>query len=874
MDVAEKQRVNGADDLLHDPTSAGELHIKEQPDSTEHITESQSITAILRERKRRGSDSDQIPEEDPDEDVEEVDEDTHSMLRIPEEEATSLIQCPPIDQCFDSWEDFHHAMDHYCIATHQPMRLRTSDSAKAVNLRAARRNSLKNPIDESIGFVKKLYLCTHGVKTKPRGKGKRPRQHYRYMGCPAMIRACISERKPGEGHGKDKYVVRVVAQINKHNHRLSEHLFKSYSESRVVIDDDLIVPLGPGKIRDESTSMNTANAIAAGVDSAAVSSSLDEQALKAAHIFQSSSLDMLSGNRIKMRAGWIGTGIMGQSMCRHLLHHGYDVTVCNRTPSKCNALQEKGARVVSNAAEVANYADIIFIMVGYPSEVHSVILDPHTGILSRMRVGGIIVDMTTNEPTFAKELYEMAKVKGVSALDAPVSGGDIGARDGALSIMVGGDVDAVYAAMPYFNLMGKNIRHMGGPGAGQHTKMVNQILIASTMVGVVEGLLYAHRCGLELNEIINVVSMGAARSWSISHLGPRIAERDFEPGFFIDHFIKDMAIALQEAQKMRLSLPGLALAHQFYIAAKAHGHGRSGIQALMIALEQLNGVQNRKSGDDVEVVFAASHLAVRRSYIPLPNLIDQNYILTQPFLHLFKMMDVSDAELAQRLVYPSSEARYHDAGSDDGRSSDIIDPARSSSHNADVKCEEEMKQASRFSQNYANRTYMASKPYPQPHGMSECSKMKLTSSWGNDSALESSTPVSKIDIIFSGLYTLATVFTVLQGFGMLMHYTPASVTLGLYTMMFGSIVILYDLKAVFYSIDLEVYVPFLGNYFGRAITMLFFAVLCGQFHEYAGWSKFVVLCDLVVAIVQGIVFFTMKTMNPLESSANHELSGL
>lgn len=226
-------------------------------------------------------------------------------------------------------------------------------------------------------------------------------------------------------------------------------------------------------------------------------------------------------------------------------------------------------------------------MVGFPSEVHSVMLDPHNGILSRMRVGGIIVDMTTNEPTFAKELYDMAKIKGVSALDAPVSGGDIGARDGTLSIMVGGDVDAVYAAMPYFNLMGKNIRHMGGPGAGQHTKMVNQILIASAMVGVVEGLLYAHRCGLELNEIINVVSMGAAGSWSISHLGPQIAERNFEPGFLIDHFIKDMSIALQEAQKyrsvhkgcltalihislsrMRLSLPGLALAHQFYNAAK------------------------------------------------------------------------------------------------------------------------------------------------------------------------------------------------------------------------------------------------------------------------------------------------------------------
>jgi 3-hydroxyisobutyrate dehydrogenase len=212
--------------------------------------------------------------------------------------------------------------------------------------------------------------------------------------------------------------------------------------------------------------------------------------------------------------------------------------------------------------------DIVFVIVGYPSDVRSVILDPHSGLLSNMRVGGIIVDMTTSEPSLAKEIAEAAKTKGVSALDAPVSGGDVGAREATLSIMVGGEVDAVYATMPFFNIMGKNVRHMGGPGAGQHTKMVNQILIATNMIGVVEGLLYAKRSGLDMNEAIRAVSAGAAGSWSISNMGPRIAKRDFNPGFFVEHFLKDMGIALKEAERMNLSLPGLALANQLYIAVK------------------------------------------------------------------------------------------------------------------------------------------------------------------------------------------------------------------------------------------------------------------------------------------------------------------
>jgi 3-hydroxyisobutyrate dehydrogenase len=188
-------------------------------------------------------------------------------------------------------------------------------------------------------------------------------------------------------------------------------------------------------------------------------------------------------------------------------------------------------------------------MVGFPRDVKSVIMDPQSGLLTRMKPGSIIVDMSTSKPALAKKIYEAAKLKGVSALDAPVSGGDIGARDATLSIMVGGDVDAVYVTMPFFSVLGKNVRHMGGPGMGQHTKMMNQILIATNMVGVVEGLLYAKKSGLDVEETIRAVSAGAAGSWSISNMGPRIAKRDFDPGFFVEHFVKDMGIALQEADR-------------------------------------------------------------------------------------------------------------------------------------------------------------------------------------------------------------------------------------------------------------------------------------------------------------------------------------
>ncbi|KAF4128429.1 NAD-binding of NADP-dependent 3-hydroxyisobutyrate dehydrogenase [Phytophthora infestans] len=537
---------------------------------------------------------------------EEAEEDPSRVLPTAEEEQ-ALVQCVGIDQCFDSWDDFHRAMEEYCATTHQPMRLRTSDSAKAVNCRAAKRNSLKEPIDESVGFVKKLYLCTHGVKTKPRGKGKRPRQHYRYMGCPAMIRACISERKTGdfEGQDKGKYVVRVVAQINRHNHRLSEHLFKSYSESRVVIDDELIVPNSQSRLKEEQSVTAPATASVASVEqqiTATVHPDLDDPVLKTNPLFQTQGLDLMSAaSRVKIRVGWIGTGIMGASMCGHLMNHGYDVTVYNRTLSKCDGLREKGARVAGSPAEVAQNSDIVFIMVGYPSDVKSVVLDPDSGLLSRMKAGGIIVDMTTSSPALAKKIYDAAKLKGVSTLDAPVSGGDVGARDATLSVMVGGDMESVYVTMPFLSIMGKSVRHMGPAGAGQHTKMMNQILIATNMIGVVEGLLYAKKSGLDMDEAIRAVSAGAAGSWSISNMGPRIVKRDFDPGFFVEHFLKDMSIALKEAERMNLSLPGLSLAHQLYIAVKAQGHGRLGTQALMLALEQLNGIYPEKA-NNVEVV--------------------------------------------------------------------------------------------------------------------------------------------------------------------------------------------------------------------------------------------------------------------------------
>ncbi|MDG3004192.1 NAD(P)-dependent oxidoreductase [Paludisphaera mucosa] len=300
----------------------------------------------------------------------------------------------------------------------------------------------------------------------------------------------------------------------------------------------------------------------------------------------------------KTRIGWIGTGVMGTSMCGRLLAAGYAATVFNRTPSKVEPLVAKGARAAASPAEVAATSDVVFSIVGHPRDVREVILGDR-GVLSAAAAGSVLVDMTTSEPALAVEIAERALAAGVHALDAPVSGGDVGAREGRLSIMIGGEAAVAEALRPLFEAMGKTIVFQGGPGSGQHAKMVNQILIAGNMVGVCEALLYARKAGLDLETVLRSVATGAAGSWSLSNLAPRMIAGDFEPGFFVEHFLKDMGIALAEARRMGLAMPGLALAEQLYRAVAAQGRGRKGTQALVLALADLSRVpwEDRLSPD-------------------------------------------------------------------------------------------------------------------------------------------------------------------------------------------------------------------------------------------------------------------------------------
>lgn len=293
------------------------------------------------------------------------------------------------------------------------------------------------------------------------------------------------------------------------------------------------------------------------------------------------------------RLGWIGTGVMGQSMCSHLVSQGFSLTVYNRSRTKAQALLERGATWGNSPRQVAQQSDVVFAIVGFPRDVREVFLG-EDGALAGAKPGSVLVDMTTSEPSLAVEIYEAAKAKGVYAVDAPVSGGDVGAKEARLSIMVGGDREAVEALQPCFEALGKTIIHQGGPGAGQHTKMVNQTLIAANMIGVCEALLYAYKAGLDLPTVLQSVAPGAAGSWSLSNLGPRVIANNFEPGFFVEHFIKDMGIALTEANRMGLALPGLALAKQLYVALQAQGHGRDGTQALLLALAQMSGIDWQK----------------------------------------------------------------------------------------------------------------------------------------------------------------------------------------------------------------------------------------------------------------------------------------
>jgi 3-hydroxyisobutyrate dehydrogenase len=291
----------------------------------------------------------------------------------------------------------------------------------------------------------------------------------------------------------------------------------------------------------------------------------------------------------KTRIGWIGTGVMGSSMCGHLIAAGFKATIFNRTAEKTKALVEKGAKLADSPREVAAASDVVFTIVGFPHDVREVTLGAQ-GTLAGAKAGTVLVDMTTSEPSLAIEIAEAAASKNVHAVDAPVSGGDVGAKEARLSIMIGGEKDVVDALRPLFEIMGKTIVHQGPAGAGQHTKMVNQVLIASNMIGVCEGLLYAFKAGLDLNVVLESVSSGAAGSWSLNNLGPRIIAGNFEPGFFVEHFLKDMGIALAESRRMKLALPGLALAEQLYRAVEAQGFSRKGTHALMLALAQLSAV--------------------------------------------------------------------------------------------------------------------------------------------------------------------------------------------------------------------------------------------------------------------------------------------
>jgi len=292
--------------------------------------------------------------------------------------------------------------------------------------------------------------------------------------------------------------------------------------------------------------------------------------------------------------GWIGIGVMGSSMCGHVLQAGYRVTLHSRTKAKAQPLLDLGATWAENPRAVAADSDLLFTMVGFPQDVRAVYFG-ETGILAGAQPGTVLVDMTTTDPALSREIAERATAKGLSAIDAPVSGGDVGARNATLSIMVGGDREAVQAVMPLFELLGKKIVHQGGPGTGQQAKLCNQIVIAGTMVGVCESVLFGYKAGLDLNRMLDSIRGGAAACWTLDHLAPRILQRNFDPGFFVEHFVKDMGLALEESKRMGLVLPGLTLVHQLYQTVQTLGHGRSGTHALMLALEALAQIHVRTS---------------------------------------------------------------------------------------------------------------------------------------------------------------------------------------------------------------------------------------------------------------------------------------
>lgn len=295
----------------------------------------------------------------------------------------------------------------------------------------------------------------------------------------------------------------------------------------------------------------------------------------------------------KLRIGWIGTGVMGKSMVKHLMSKGHAVTINTRTPKKADDLIKEGA-IFKEKVEMAKEVDVLFLMLGYPKDVEEVIFgqgpEHEGGIIQHLKKGATIVDHTTSSPALAQRIYEACKSRGLHSYDAPVSGGDIGARNGQLVTMCGGDQANFGPVSEIMKCYSKNVQLMGGAGSGQHTKMMNQIAIAGVMIGVCESLVYGFTVGLDVNKVLEVISGGAANSHALMNLAPRIMKGDFKPGFYVDHFIKDMEIALEECKHMKIKLPGLELVHSLYEkVAKELKLGRAGTQALIKVLESMNG---------------------------------------------------------------------------------------------------------------------------------------------------------------------------------------------------------------------------------------------------------------------------------------------
>jgi len=290
----------------------------------------------------------------------------------------------------------------------------------------------------------------------------------------------------------------------------------------------------------------------------------------------------------QMKVGFIGIGVMGISMAGHIMNAGYELYVYTRTASKADILISRGAKWCDTPSQLAEICDVVITMIGYPTDVEQMYFG-EKGLIQHSKPEAILIDMTTSSPSLAKRIANEASLKGIHAIDAPVSGGDIGAKNAQLSIMVGGSQRAFELALPILQLMGNNIIRQGEAGAGQHTKMCNQIAIATNMIGVCEAIVYAENSGLDPRQVLKSIQSGAAGSWSLSNLAPRIIENNFEPGFYVKHFIKDMNIALQSAKDMGLNMPGLSLAITLYQELADRGLEDEGTQALYKVLTASSG---------------------------------------------------------------------------------------------------------------------------------------------------------------------------------------------------------------------------------------------------------------------------------------------